>query len=93
MCKLSPPTPSPAAIIPHFIGPPSIQQAPVWRPPLQDSVRAFRWALQNMYRPGDKLIVLHVMPDVFSGPASGSIYYVPPANDPEVERCLVRALT
>lgn len=55
---------------------------------VQDSISAFHWTLRNIYRPGDQVFVLHVMPDLFSEPASGSIYYCP-SGDPETERCLV----
>jgi hypothetical protein len=30
---------------------------------LQDSLRALEWALDNIYKPGDKLNLLHVVPD------------------------------
>ncbi len=38
----------------------------------------------------DELHLLHVVPDVFTSPASGSIYYCS-SPDPETERLLVRA--
>ena len=53
------------------------------RPPAaarQDSVFAFRWALDNIYRPGDSMHIVHVVPDDLSSPASGSLYYAPPAG-------------
>ncbi|GAB4821612.1 hypothetical protein N2152v2_008658 [Parachlorella kessleri] len=53
-----------------------------------ESVEAFQWALQHLYRQGDTLTVLHVVPDSDAGPTSGSIYYCPPCHDPESERCL-----
>lgn len=53
----------------------------------EDSVCAFQWTLRNLYRAGDSLHLLHVVPDVFSSPASGAIYY-PSMPDPEVERAL-----
>lgn len=40
--------------------------------------------------PQDELHLLHVVPDVFTSPASGSIYYCS-SPDPETERLLVRA--
>jgi nucleotide-binding universal stress UspA family protein len=44
-------------------------------------VAAFRWTLTNLYRPGDSLHLLHVVPDAASQPAaSGSLFY--PPNDP-----------
>lgn len=46
----------------------------------QDSVFAFRWALDNIYRPGDSMHIVHVVPDDLSSPASGSLYYAPPAG-------------
>lgn len=54
----------------------------------QESVEAFKWTLLHLYRRGDTVTVLHVMPDAHAGPASGSIYYIPP-DDAETERCLV----
>jgi hypothetical protein len=54
-----------------------------------EALFAFEWALENLYRPGtDSVHLLHVVPDVFNSPASGSIYY-PMAIDHEVERALV----
>lgn len=55
---------------------------------MQECVAAFKWTLMNIYRNGDIVYVVHVMPDANTGPASGSIYYYPP-DEPEVERCLV----
>lgn len=50
---------------------------------------AFFWTLSNVYREGDHLHLLHVVPEAFSSPAPGSVYY-PVAQDPEVERTLWR---
>jgi nucleotide-binding universal stress UspA family protein len=41
----------------------------------QDSVAAFKWALHNLYRAGDALHILHVLPDTGSSPASGNVFY------------------
>jgi hypothetical protein len=57
----------------------------------QESVNAFHWTLLNLYRRGDTLTILHIVPDGDTGPAPGSIYYCPPVHDPEEERCLVGA--
>lgn len=50
---------------------------------------AFQWTLHNLYREGDAVHVLHVVPEALSSPASGSIYY-PQPTDPEVDRALWR---
>lgn len=55
----------------------------------EESVAAFMWTLVNLYREGDSLHVLHVVPEALSSPASGSIYYPQPI-DPETERALWR---
>lgn len=55
----------------------------------EDSVAAFVWTLGNLYREGDSLHILHVVPEALSSPASGSIYYPQPI-DPETERALWR---
>ena len=49
---------------------------------------AFHWALTNVYRDGDSVHILHVVPEVYSSPASGSIYYS--AHDPEADQKLWR---
>eukprot|EP00884_Botryococcus_braunii_P020544 jgi/Botrbrau1/7173/Bobra.0300s0006.1 len=46
----------------------------------KDALRAFNWALSHIYRPGDVLHILHVLPFVDTRPASGQLYYVPPAD-------------
>ena len=51
---------------------------------------AFNWTLKNLYRAGDNLHLLHVVPDVFSSPASGAIYYPATPDTEEVEQALVR---
>ncbi|PSC75094.1 adenine nucleotide alpha hydrolase [Micractinium conductrix] len=53
----------------------------------EDSIAAFTWVLQNLLRPEDELHLLHVVPDVFTSPASGSVYYCS-SPDPETERLL-----
>jgi hypothetical protein len=58
--------------------------------PSQDSIAAFKWVLTNLLKPRDELHLLHVVPDVFFGPSSGSIYYCS-SPDPETERMLVRS--
>jgi hypothetical protein len=55
--------------------------------PSQDSIAAFKWVLTNLLKPRDELHLLHVVPDVFFGPSSGSIYYCS-SPDPETERML-----
>jgi nucleotide-binding universal stress UspA family protein len=47
---------------------------------IQDSIAAFEWALRNLYRPGDAIHILHVVPALRDAPASGSLYY--PRYDP-----------
>ena len=42
---------------------------------MQESITAFEWAILNIYRPGDKLHVLHVVPNGTTTPASGFLYY------------------
>jgi structural maintenance of chromosome 2 len=53
----------------------------------EDSIDAFTWVIKNLVKPGDELHLLHVVPDVFTSPASGSIYYCS-SPDPETERAL-----
>ncbi|KAI7843254.1 hypothetical protein COHA_003088 [Chlorella ohadii] len=53
----------------------------------EDSIDAFTWVIKNLVKPGDELHLLHVVPDVFTSPASGSIYYCS-SPDPEMERAL-----
>ncbi|KAL4447495.1 hypothetical protein ABPG75_004714 [Micractinium tetrahymenae] len=53
----------------------------------EDSIAAFNWVLSNLLRPQDELHLLHVVPDVFTSPASGSIYYCS-SPDLETERML-----
>lgn len=55
--------------------------------PTEDSVAAFNWVLNNLLKPQDELHLLHVVPDIFFGPSSGSIYYCS-SPDPETERLL-----
>lgn len=55
---------------------------------LQDSIAAFNWVLNNLLTSDHELHLLHVVPDVFTSPASGSIYYCS-SPDPETERALV----
>lgn len=44
-----------------------------------------RWALSNLFRPGQSaLTLLHVVPDIYDGPAPGSTYF-DAAYDPELE--------
>ncbi len=48
--------------------------------PTQDAVRTFAWALDHLYRPGDTVHLLHVVPAparTFT-PPSGAIGYIPP---------------
>lgn len=54
----------------------------------QESVLAFNWVLNNLLKPTDELHLVHVVPDIFHTPASGSIYFVE-SPDPETERLLV----
>lgn len=46
----------------------------------EDAVRTFAWALDHIYRPGDTLHLLHVVPAPAreSAPPSGAIGYIPP---------------
>ncbi|KAI3429280.1 hypothetical protein D9Q98_005376 [Chlorella vulgaris] len=52
-----------------------------------ESVLAFNWVLNNLLKPTDELHLVHVVPDIFHTPASGSIYFVE-SPDPETERLL-----
>lgn len=53
----------------------------------EDSMMAYKWVLRNLLRPQDELHLLHVVPDAFTSPASGSVYYCS-SPDPETERLL-----
>ena len=58
---------------------------------MQDSLVAFNYVLENVMKRGaDHVHLLHVVPDLFTSPASGSIHYCS-SPDPETERALVGA--
>ena len=58
-------------------------------PPVQDSLVAFNYVIENVLKRGeDHVHLLHVVPDLFTSPASGSIHYCS-SPDPETERALV----
>ena len=59
--------------------------------PEQDSVAAFKWALHNLYRAGDALHILHVLPDTGSSPASGQLYYGAGDTEEEASQVLQQA--
>jgi nucleotide-binding universal stress UspA family protein len=57
----------------------------------EDSVTAFRWTIENVWRPGDNLHILHVVPDFYSGvPAPGSIFYPGESYDEDMDSTLVQ---
>jgi hypothetical protein len=56
---------------------------------VQDSLVAFNYVIENVLKRGeDHVHLLHVVPDLFTSPASGSIHYCS-SPDPETERALV----
>jgi hypothetical protein len=58
---------------------------------VQDSLVAFNYVIEHVVKRGeDHVHLLHVVPDLFTSPASGSIHYCS-SPDPETERALVGA--
>jgi len=57
-----------------------VLSCPLTLPPSQDAVRTFAWALDHLYRPGDTVHLLHVVPAPARAftPPSGAIGYIPP---------------
>lgn len=54
----------------------------------EDSLVAFNYVIENVLKRGeDHVHLLHVVPDLFTSPASGSIHYCS-SPDPETERAL-----
>lgn len=65
---------------PRCRGSPLILLLSLFIPPFQDAVRTFAWALDHLYRPGDTVHLLHVVPAPARAftPPSGAIGYIPP---------------
>lgn len=57
----------------------------------EDTERALRWTVNNFYRDGDTLHLLHVVPFVPGHAAPGTVYYTPPPSGDVQEKMVKRA--
>ena len=55
---------------------------------VQDSIAAFKYAISNIYKPGDVVTLLHVLSTYCDSPASGSVFYAYNSWDPEIDQTL-----